>query len=151
MRQASKLAIVDNLLPLVEAFGASRRQQTELRRSMRSAACTHPDRTMDVPDEEGEPETKVVPCYDTMLGRTPWCEACRQHDGFFSRLMAERRENKKRLQKIERLAVAYAMPEPAEEPERKELFELLHALEQEEVGSAAAAIVREGTDQEKSL
>ncbi len=145
MRVASKLAIVDKLLPLLEAFGASRQKQKEQRRAMRGSACQHPDREVVMPDLLGE--TKAVPCYDPEHGRTPWCDACRRHDQAFAQLMAERALNKKRFHKIERLAVAYAEPELPAEPERKELFELLHALEQEEVGSAAAAIVSEGADE----
>ncbi len=141
MSAATKLAIVDRLLPLLEAFGASRQQQTELRRSMKASSCTYPER-MQVP--ENEQTERCVPCYDRLHGRTPWCEACREHDNLFARLMTERKNNKKRLQKIERLAVAYAQPEEPTEPERKELFELLHSLEQKEKESnGEAAIVRD--------
>ena len=139
MSSATKLAIVDKLLPMLEAFGASRQRQTELRRSMRQAVCTHDENLVDT----GE-ELRVVPCFSPALGRTPWCDACRQHDQFFSQLMAERRGNKKRLHKIERLAVAYAAPEPLEAEEPKALLELIHQLEQEEVPSADTAILREG-------
>lgn len=138
MSNATKLAIVDKLLPLLEAFGASRQRQTELRRSMKAAACISEDRMQGTMESD---EVRVVPCYDAGNGRTPWCEACRQHDQLFAQLMVERRNNKKRFQKIERLSVAYAAPEPPEEPERKELLELIHELEQEEP-SAAADIVR---------
>lgn len=142
MSTATKLAIVDKLLPLLEAFGASRQKQTELRRSMRVAACTHEDAAVTEEGDDGALFRSIqYPCYHSEHGRTPWCEACRQHDQLFSQLMAERKLNKKRLHKIERLAVAYAAPEPAEEPERKELLELLHHLEQQEVPSGKADIL----------
>jgi len=129
---ASKLAIVDKLLPLLEAFGASRARQKECRQEMKASACTHDDAVTET--DEG-----VIrwPCYHPSMGRTPWCDACRRHDSAFSRLMKEREANKKRLHKIERLAVAFAAPEPELPPEPKELLELIHALEEAESGKAA--------------
>jgi hypothetical protein len=61
--------------------------------------------------------------------------------------MAERKSNKKRFHKIERLAMLYAEPEPEVPPEPKELLELMHSLEQEAEGGEAA-IVREGDIEE---
>ncbi len=138
MSAASKLAIVDKLLPLLEAFGASRQRQTALRREMKTSACTHPDREVAMPSLLDE--TRVVPCYDSQNGRTPWCDHCRQHDGAFARLMAERKANRTRLHKIERLAVAYSAPEPELPPEPKELLELMHALKEEAEGGQAAVV-----------
>jgi hypothetical protein len=138
--KATKLAIVDRLLPLLEAFGASRAVQTECRQQMKASACTHPDREVAMPSLLGE--VRVVPCYDSTHGRTPWCDACRQHDGAFARLMVERKLNKKRLHKIERLAVAFAAPEPELPPEPKELLELMHSLE--EAAVVETDVVRDG-------
>lgn len=132
--KASKLAIVDKLLPLLEAFGASRARQSTIRKEMKAAACTHPDRVVAMPSLLDEART--VPCFDSQHGRTPWCDACRHHDQAFSRLMAERASNKKRLLRIEKLAVAYAEPEPELPPEPKELLELMHSLEKEAEGVA---------------
>lgn len=136
--KASKLAIVDKLLPLLEAFGASRARQTECRQEMKASACTHPDREVVMPSLLGE--TRTVPCYDSTQGRTPWCEACRRHDQAFARLMHERQANKKRLHKITKLAVAFAEPEPELPPEPKELLELMHSLEKEAEGGEAAVV-----------
>ena len=138
MNKAGKLAVVDKLLPLLEAFGACRKKQTELRRAMKASACTHEERMQFVFDEEGDPSDheRAIPCYDSVNGRTPWCDACRQHDQFFSALMAERRSNKKRLLKIERLAVLYAEPEELEPEEPKALLEF---IEREEAAERAAA------------
>ena len=147
MSNASKLAIVDKLLPLLEAFGASRARQTALRREMKASACTHPERVVELPSLLDE--TRTVPCYDAKNGRTPWCDACRQHDGAFARLMAERKINRKRLHKIERLAVAFAAPEQELPPEPKELLELMHALKEEAEGGEAA-VVRNGDHEEAS-
>lgn len=132
MSSATKLALVDKLLPLLEAFGSSRRLQSELRKQMKEAACTHESREQLVEDQSGDSFLKVVPCFDSSLGRTPWCDACRQHDQLFARLMAERKSNKLRLLKIERLAVAYAKPEEPEPPEPKALLELIERQEKEE-------------------
>jgi hypothetical protein len=134
LSSATKLALVDKLLPLLEAFGSSRRAQSQLRKDMKAAACTHADREVVMPSLLGE--TRTVPCYDPEHGRTPWCEACRQHDLFFSRLMAERKSNKRRLMKIERLAVAYAKPDDPEPPEPKALLELIERQEKEEEAAA---------------
>jgi thiol-disulfide isomerase/thioredoxin len=142
---ASKLAIVDKLLPLLEAFGASRQRQTQLRKEMKASACTHPEREVVMESLLGE--TRTVPCYDPTHGRTPWCDHCRQHDQAFARLMAERKSNKKRLHKIEKLAVAYSAPEPELPPEPRELLELMHQLERE-AESAEAADIREGDHDE---
>jgi hypothetical protein len=139
--KASKLAIVDKLLPLLEAFGASRSRQSAHRQEMKASACTHPDREVTMPSLLDE--TRVVPCYDSTHGRTPWCDACRRHDQAFAALMAERKLNKTRLHKLERLAMLYAEPEPEVAPEPKELLELIHALEKEAEGGEAA-VVREG-------
>jgi thiol-disulfide isomerase/thioredoxin len=144
VKTASKLAIVDKLLPLLEAFGASRARQTALRREMKASACSHPDREVSMPSLLDE--VRVVPCYDSTQGRTPWCDHCRQHDQAFTRLMAERKANKKRLHKVERLAVAYAEPEPDLPPEPKELLDLIHSLEEAESGQAA--VVRDGDHEE---
>jgi hypothetical protein len=143
--KASKLAIVDRLLPLLEAFGSSRSRQKSHRQEMKASACTHPEREVAMPSLLGE--TRTVPCYDSQHGRTPWCDACRRHDQAFVALMAERKSNKKRFHKIERLAMLYAEPEPEVPPEPKELLELMHSLEQEAEGGEAA-IVREGDIEE---
>ncbi len=131
MSSPSKLAIVDKLLPLLEAYGSSRKRQTELRREMKASACTarHSDE---------------APCFDPENGRSPWCDGCRQHDQLFARLMHERQANKKRLLRIERLAVSYAEPEPEEPPETKELLELIHKLEQETAANGTAAPILDG-------
>jgi hypothetical protein len=121
---ASKLAIIDRLLPLVEAFGASRRRQSELRKEMKASACVFVL-------EAAVAGEQAAPCYSP-AGRTPWCEACRRHDQAFAALMAERKHNKRRLHKIEKLSVAYAKPEPQLPPEPKELLELIDHLEQED-------------------
>lgn len=141
MSNASKLAIVDKLLPLLEAFGASRMRQRELRKEMKASACTSDAAVV----ENGR--VVLWPCYDSKRGRTPWCAACRQHDNAFAALMAERKANKKRLQKIESLAVAFAQPEPEDPPEPKELLDLMHKLEKEAV-SAATDSVRQGYHEE---
>ncbi len=145
MKTASKLAIIDRLLPLLEVFGASRARQSALRKEMKASACTHPDREVAVSSLLDE--LRTVPCYDSQHGRTPWCDHCRQHDGAFARLMAERKANKKRLHKIERLAVSYAEPEPEVPPEPMELLELMHALKEEAEGGEAA-VVREADHEE---
>jgi hypothetical protein len=142
--KASKLAIVDRLLPLLESFGSSRSRQKAHRQEMKASACTHPDREVAMPSLLDE--IRVVPCYDSTNGRTPWCDACRRHDQAFAALMAERKLNKKRLHKIERLAMLYAEPEPEVPPEPKELLELIHSLEEAESGKAV--VVREGADEE---
>lgn len=136
--KASKLAIVDKLLPMLEAFGASRARQSEIRREMKASACTHPEREVVMPSLLGE--TRTVPCFDSEHGRTPWCDACRRHDQAFSRLMAERKSNKKRLLRITKLAVAYAEPEPELPPEPKELLELMDSLQREAEGGEAADV-----------
>src|SRR5262245_40176737 len=90
---------------------------------------------------EGAAKAATAPCFDPEKGRTPWCEPCRQHDQLFSQLMAERKSNKKRLVRIERLAVAYAQPEPEEPPAPKELLDLIDKLEKEDSSAEAAAIL----------
>lgn len=136
MSAASKLAIVDKLLPLLESFGSSRRAQSELRKSMKAAACTQRTQPADdlPPDSRAALEAQAK-CFDADYGRTPWCEACRQHDVLFSRLMLERKRNKQRLQKIERLAVAYAKPEEPETPEPKALLDLIEQQERQEAAA----------------
>lgn len=121
MTSASKLAIVDRLLPLLEAFGASRLRQTGLRREMREAGCTHEEALQPTDDNN----LRLTPCYGPD-GRTPWCEACRRHDAAFHRLLAERKANKARLLRIEKLAVRFAAPDPPEPPpEPKVLLTLM--------------------------
>lgn len=136
--KASKLAIVDKLLPLLEAFGASRARQSLIRKEMKASACTHPERVVTMPSLLDE--TRTVPCFDSQHGRTPWCDACRHHDVAFARLMAERKTNKKRLLRIEKLAVAYAEPEPELPPEPKELLNLIEKLQKEEESGEAADV-----------
>jgi hypothetical protein len=143
--KASKLAIVDRLLPLLEAYGASRARQSIIRKEMKAAACTHPDRVVAMPSLLDE--SRTVPCFDAEHGRTPWCDACRQHDQAFTRLMAERAANKKRFLRIEKLAVAYAEPEAEVPPEPKELLELMHSL-QEEAVVVETTVVRDGDNEE---
>lgn len=109
----SKTAIVDQLLPLLEAFGAARLEMRELRRDMRSKECT------------GRSGSDPAPCYHQSDGRTPWCENCREHDTIFHRLLQVRKTQAKRMQKIERLAIKFAAPEPEIQPEPKLLLELI--------------------------
>jgi hypothetical protein len=127
MRQA----IADKLLPLLEAYGDSRLRQRDLRRAMKAAICRAPEaEDMRQALAQGLVEAgRVAPCYDPLEGRTPWCEACREHDALYARLAAERKGQKARLLKINRLAMVLARPEPPPPPEPRALIDLIESLE----------------------
>lgn len=110
-----KTAIVDRLLPLLEAFGLAREEMRAIRRSMRSHGCT--GATPDTP----------APCYHSTDGRTPWCANCREHDILYVRLMQTKKLQTRRMQQIERLAIRFAAPEPEPVEEPKVLLEMMHS------------------------
>jgi hypothetical protein len=113
MTTPSKTAVLERLLPLIEAFALARLEMRQLRREMRAKECT--GRSADEPG----------PCYHPTDGRSPWCDNCREHDATFHRLLQVRQRQAKRMQQIERLAIKYAMPEPEIPPEPKLLLELI--------------------------
>jgi hypothetical protein len=108
-------AVVDLLLPRVEAYAAGRQRQKALRSQMR----------------------QLPPCeYETSFGATchtsapdgQWCAGCIAREPVWQEFAQVRRDNRELLRRIEVLAARLSLPEPPPPPApTKDLLELMIA------------------------
>lgn len=115
MTTTSRQVIVDRLVALLEAFGATRIELRDMRREMKAKTCT------------SSSSSDPAPCFHQTDGRTPWCQNCRDHDTIFHRLLQTKKQQSKRFLQIERLAIKLATPEPETPPEPRLLLEAMEA------------------------